>query len=156
MEQVKVRTDKLTYERAIAGDVAWLTDTYIASLGEAIAKARGTWSEERERALFLTQLRLDDTTIVCRGTERIGFYTAWSEPDHLFIPTLCISPQYQGQGYGATIIQSLAGRARELPVKLVALKSSPRARQFYERLGYQWVGEDQYYDVFRSPSVRRR
>jgi len=139
--------DELTYESAITGDVAWLTDTYIAALGEAIKQARGEWNETRERALFLSQLRLADTLVICRRNERVGFYAASHEPDHLFLQALCILPRYQNSGYGEEVMRALARRSAKLPIRVQALKSSPPARRFYERLGYRWISDSEYHHL---------
>ena len=148
----KVNTETLHYRPATPEDVAGLTDTFVATLRESITKARGEWSEQKERAQFQQQLRLSDTQVVITQNEQVGFYIAWHEKDHLFLHTLCIQPQHQNNGYGRITMDALVALAGTLPIRLLVLKSNPRARRFYERLGYCWVADSEYHNQLEWPN----
>jgi ribosomal protein S18 acetylase RimI-like enzyme len=136
----------LSYRQAIAADVGWLADTYLASLQVAIAGARGYWDESKERDQFLRQLRLADTELLILGEHPVGFFTAWLEVDHLFLGTLCVHPEYQNSRLGTLAMCELAKRSGDVPVRLSVLKSNVRARRFYERLGCGCTSSSQYHD----------
>jgi ribosomal protein S18 acetylase RimI-like enzyme len=67
-------------------------------------------------------------------------------PDHLFLGTLCVTPEHQNRGIGAAVMRALAVQANHLPVHLSVLQANPAARRFYERLGCRWVSSTEYHD----------
>ena len=65
-------------------------------------------------------------------------------PAHLHIDLL---PRAQGQGWGRALMKTFLQRLRELEVPGVHLgvgKSNPGAIQFYERLGFERLEEDEH------------
>lgn len=141
----------LAYRAATADDVKWLADTFIRSLGSAIKEERGYWDETKERDQFLRQLRLSDTSVLVLEGSPVGFYTAWFEPDHLFLGTLCVIPECQNRRFGTRAMCSIAKRSTNLPVRLSVLKSNRAARRFYERLGCRYVSSSEHHDHFIWP-----
>jgi ribosomal protein S18 acetylase RimI-like enzyme len=144
--------DVLSYRRATSEDVNWLVDAYIASLGTAIAEARGYWDETKERGQFLEQLRLSETSVVVSRKTAVGFYTVWFEADHAFLRTLCIVPESQNRRFGTLTMCEIAQRAGNLPVHLSVLKSNRRARRFYEQLGCIVTSSSEYHDHLVWPN----
>ena len=63
------------------------------------------------------------------------------------IHTLCVAPEYQCQGIGTHITQTLVHAAceRGRGVVLAVLKVNERARRLYERLGFEVVSETSYH-----------
>jgi len=76
------------------------------------------------------------------------------------IHTLCVAPEYQGQGIGTYITQALvnAAEASGRGVVLSVLKANERARRLYERLGFEVVGESShhYHMRFRQAACGQR
>lgn len=66
----------------------------------------------------------------------------WYE-DEVFLALIEIAPDWQGQGLGTALIRDVQAQAREagLPLTLQVLKTNPRARRLYERLGFEVVEE---------------
>ena len=62
-------------------------------------------------------------------------------PDALHIAELRLLPALQGRGIGTTVVNGVVARAaeRSLPVELSVVPANPRARQLYERLGFEVV-----------------
>jgi ribosomal protein S18 acetylase RimI-like enzyme len=138
----------LEFRLAAAEDIPWLTDTFIASLRDAITEIRGYWDENKERDQFQEQLRLADTFVLSRRATCVGFYTAWSESDHLFLGTLCVAPDHQNRGIGTVAMRVVMRQADGRPLRLSVLKSNRAARRFYERLGCRWVSSTERHDHF--------
>jgi ribosomal protein S18 acetylase RimI-like enzyme len=145
--------EQTSFRAAATEDIGWLTDTYVVSLRESIAQARGYWDEARERAQFLSQLRLPDTRVFVAQGSPVGFCTLWSEVDHLFLGTLCIAPEHQNKGLGELAMCAIAREAGHLPIRLSVLKSNRAARRFYERLGCYCTSSSAYHDHLVWPNV---
>ena len=63
--------------------------------------------------------------------------------DLVEIAGLQLLPEHQSQGVGRTVVARLVEQARAdgLPVELGVEKDNPRARAFWERCGFTYVGE---------------
>jgi ribosomal-protein-alanine N-acetyltransferase len=59
-----------------------------------------------------------------------------------YIQTLCVAPQWRGQGIGSQLIAFAEQRIfKETPNVFICVSSfNPNARRLYERLGYELVG----------------
>jgi ribosomal protein S18 acetylase RimI-like enzyme len=142
---------------ATPDDITWLTDTYIAAMRGAITEQRGHWDHQKEHHQFLQQLRLADTFVMLLEGCRAGFSTIWAEADHLFLGTLCVTPELQNRGVGKSAMRAVANRAGDLPVHLSVLKSNGAARRFYERMGCCMISTSQHHDhlVWPSPALNK-
>ena len=61
------------------------------------------------------------------------------------IAGLQLLPDHQSHGVGRVVVDSVVAQARAdgLPVELGVEKDNPRARAFWERCGFTYVGEDE-------------
>jgi ribosomal protein S18 acetylase RimI-like enzyme len=57
---------------------------------------------------------------------------------------LTLLPEYRGRGIGTTLLRAVIAEAERdrVPVRLTVAVDNGRARVFYERLGFEAVGED--------------
>ena len=151
-----VKPSAIATRQAQASDAAFLERTFLTTLREPIAAARGSWDELRESRQFNDQLPLEHTQIVQLDRADIGFFTLIPEETRLVLNTLCIVPEQQCQGIGSEIMNRLIESARSLalPMTLHVLKANVRARKFYENLGFVLVGESAHHHQFRH--VQRR
>jgi len=60
------------------------------------------------------------------------------------IAGLQLLPRHQSHGFGRQVVETVVAQARAdgLPVELGVEKDNPRARAFWERCGFSYVGED--------------
>jgi ribosomal protein S18 acetylase RimI-like enzyme len=128
----------LTTHPAMKNDVAFLEDVFLQAMRNSIEACRGYWDEVKERARFCEQLQLPETRIVEEDGKNIGFFVTLESGSDMHLHTICIAPEYQGQGFGTTIIRALLNdaRARKRGVILSVLKTNTSARSLYERLGF--------------------
>ena len=61
------------------------------------------------------------------------------------IAGLQLMPEHQSRGVGRTVVDTIVAQARvdRLRVELGVEKDNPRARRFWERCGFTYVGEDE-------------
>ncbi|WP_462174188.1 GNAT family N-acetyltransferase [Pseudoalteromonas xiamenensis] len=76
----------------------------------------------------------------------IGMVKSFVDGHTLEIIQLQISPHFQNQGFGRSVIEKLLEDSKILEVQLSVLKRNP-ARALYERLGFviEHEGEDEYF-----------
>ncbi|MFV0479450.1 MAG: GNAT family N-acetyltransferase [Anaerorhabdus sp.] len=72
-----------------------------------------------------------------------------NESGEMTLGRICVLNDYRGQGCGALIIEKLEEKARELGAKEVHLGAQEHALGFYQKLGYEVIGEG--YDDQGSP-----
>jgi ribosomal protein S18 acetylase RimI-like enzyme len=66
-----------------------------------------------------------------------------TEPGEYYLDCIHVHPAYQGQGIGKKLITAFCAKARELGFKkagLIVDMLNPKAKQFYELLGFQVEG----------------
>ena len=63
----------------------------------------------------------------------------------MILGRIAVIKEYRGTGLGNKVVKSLENKAKELNCTTVKLSAQQRAQMFYEKLGYQPIGEV-YYD----------
>ncbi|MFR1756414.1 MAG: GNAT family N-acetyltransferase [Thomasclavelia spiroformis] len=63
----------------------------------------------------------------------------------MILGRIAVIKEYRGTGLGSKVVKSLENKAKELNCTTVKLSAQQRAQMFYEKLGYQPIGEV-YYD----------
>lgn len=130
-------------------DVAFLTDVVVVA-----TRAQGRLPDEVDEAdlraglAASAQEQVDGqvpgstTSVVEIDGERAGRLRVVRTPDHLELAGVQLLPAHQGQGHGTYLVEQLLVQAgREgLSVRVGVEKDNPRARAFYERLGFDPVG----------------
>ncbi|WP_199610851.1 GNAT family N-acetyltransferase [Flocculibacter collagenilyticus] len=115
---------------------------------------KATLVEHLEQAgIFLSdsehEIRLDDqydcSYIIFNGPDRLGTLKYQELASCFNILQLQIEPSHQGQGWGKHVLQIVQSWAaqKSKSVTLTVLKENP-AKQLYQRLGFNIVGEDKY------------
>jgi len=101
------------------------------------------WDEEQQRASFDERFDPDATQIIDVAGEAAGAVVVTEAAKEIVLQYLAIEPWCQGRGIGSAIVARLRERAAAArkPLTLRVLRSNPRARNLYERLGFQVIVE---------------
>ncbi|HEX4492142.1 MAG TPA: GNAT family N-acetyltransferase, partial [Acidimicrobiia bacterium] len=125
---------------ATEGDRTYLFTLKQATMREYIADAFGGWDEREQRTMFDPDLAR--TAIVSVDGRAAGMIEARRDRGGIYLANIEVDPEYQSIGLGARLVGLLAtaAHAHDLPLVLQVLKTNPRARRFYERVGLRVTG----------------
>ena len=135
---------------ATADDVAFLTDVVVEATYDQgrfpddfdevdFRTGFAEWTAEQVRG----ELDGSSTSVVEVDGVRAGRLRVVRRRDLVEIAGLQLLPEHQSHGVGRTVVERLVAQARAdgLPVELGVEKDNPRAREFWERCGFTYVGE---------------
>jgi len=110
---------------------------------EYVAAAYGSWDDDQQRALFAPSFDLRTHRVLRSAGRDVGILAVEPHVDRIYLARIFLLPDAQGRGLGGRVLRALldSSHARGLPVALTVLHANPRARSFYERLGFLAVGE---------------
>jgi len=102
------------------------------------------WDEAWQRADFAK--RFAESVVSVIEVEGRAAGTVWVQwkPGCLYICELQVSPEFQGRGLGRAALQHMIEQAasRALPVELSVVPANPRAKAWYERVGFEVTGTE--------------
>jgi ribosomal protein S18 acetylase RimI-like enzyme len=133
-----MKIHELTLRPATSADEPFLIDLRRLTMDEHLERVGQSTDENAhwERLRY----RFNDAHIVCCGSEKIGLFKFFRDPDEWNIVQIQILPSHQGRGIAAQLISEFLGQANtaHVPVTLSVLKGN-RAIYLYRRLGFQVV-----------------
>jgi ribosomal protein S18 acetylase RimI-like enzyme len=143
---------------AVAEDVPFLRRCFLGAMRDSITACFGDWDEARELAQFDAQLAIQGTTVLVRNGSDIGFVILTETQDTIQIHTICISPEFQGHGFGTEAIHAVLARAHGAGCNLIlsVLKSNGRAEALYRNLGFSVVADSVHHRHLRYTGSKAR
>jgi GNAT superfamily N-acetyltransferase len=107
-----------------------------------IARRYG-WDESFQRQYHQTDYVPRQTRIIVADGIDVGWMIVGEADSAFELHEIYLQPEHQGRGIGSHLIKTLLAEAERhsKPVKLQVLKVNVRARQLYERFGFQPAGE---------------
>jgi ribosomal protein S18 acetylase RimI-like enzyme len=144
---------KVVIRDAVAADLPALRDIF----------RRASLTNESDREALLAHpevLELDDSLLDAGGTRvaeidglSAGFATVIVTGDDAELDDLFVAPEQMGNGIGRMLVLDSCSVAAASGARHVAVTANPAARQFYERVGFEYEGEA---DTRFGPAVRMR
>ena len=116
----------------------------ISAMRESLASL-GRFDPERARERFLSGFSSEHTRFIIFHGARVGFVVVKPEQGSLKLDHLYIEPEFQRQGIGGLVLQSIFTVAdeHELPITVTALRDSD-SNQFYQRHGFVYQDESEW------------
>ena len=101
------------------------------------------WDEAYQQTHFKQHFTLIDAFVITVAEADIGKLQVEKNRDTIFLASIQILPEYQRNGIGTAIIQTLmdAAKTYRLEITLQVLKANSAARRLYEKLGFITYGE---------------
>jgi ribosomal protein S18 acetylase RimI-like enzyme len=129
--------NSLTLRKATPNDSEFAYLTKRAAFRQYVEKVWG-WNEEEQQLLHATRFDAQEFRVVNFLGKDVGIIATVSTPDCLKVNQLFLWPEHQGKHIGRECMALIMNEARHmgLPVRLQVMKVNPRARAFYDRLGF--------------------
>ena len=101
------------------------------------------WDEDWQHENFASECTAAQTSVVEINGGVAGYIQTLEREDEIYVQNIAISANAQGKGIGTMLLKSLQSRAEALkvPIPLEVFRSNKPAQRFYERLGFDSVGE---------------
>lgn len=133
-----------TLRKATAEDYDFLYSLHRTTMREYIEATWG-WHEEWQEEYFRRKYDPAKRRIIQVDGRDVGVVVVEERNDELYLGLIEILPDYQRQGIGTAVVESLKAKGKTLgrPVTLHVLKTNLPARQLYRRLGFQIVEEEE-------------
>lgn len=122
------------------------------ALGSYVTAIFGT-DEAAQRSFFDDHFSVEAHEVIRVEGQDAGYLLYETRGDHVYLANVALLPEFQRRGVGAEVVRHVVAQANALglPVRLQVLRSNP-ARNFYERLGFELVGEtDTHWLLARPP-----
>ena len=136
MEDVRLRP-------ATLADDDFLYDLHRRTLGAVIEATWGPWDDAVQRQFHQAWFKPETVEIVLVGGQPAGMIQAGpADAATFYVSRIEIAPEVQDRGVGTTLLRLLVDRAKEAGASAVELHvlELNRARELYERLGFEVVG----------------
>jgi ribosomal protein S18 acetylase RimI-like enzyme len=113
-----------------------------AALGKYVEQTWG-WEESFQRQFHDDDYEPRQTKIIVESGQDVGCMVVAETDTEFQLQEIYLQPQHQSRGIGSHLIRLLSAEAerQRKPVRLTVLKVNLRARQLYERLGFEVVDE---------------
>lgn len=143
------RTVKVTLRNASSADYDFAYEAKKAAFRPYVEGLWG-WDEEAQRRIHGERFEAQNFRVICVDGVDVGVMALAQSGNCVKLNQLFVLPEYQGRQIGRLSMLLVMEEARErgLPINLRVLKNNPRARAFYERLGFGSVGETDTHDLF--------
>jgi ribosomal protein S18 acetylase RimI-like enzyme len=144
--------DDIRLRPATPADDEFLYELHRRALGDVIEATWGRWDDDVQRKFHQAWFEPETVEIVLVGGRRAGMIQAApADAATFYVSRIEIAPEVQDRGVGTTVLRLLVDRAREAGSSAVELHvlELNRARDLYERLGFEVVAEE-------SPKLRMR
>ena len=126
-----------TLRLATDDDYDFLYALHVAAIRPSVEATYG-WDDAFQAEYFRSRWDPSKRQIICVNGVDIGTIKLEQRPKTIFLALIEIHPDYQGQGIGTALIRDVVADAhrRGLDVELHVLKTNPKAKRLYERLGF--------------------
>jgi GNAT superfamily N-acetyltransferase len=138
----------VTLRKALPGDRDFAFRARKAAFQPYVEKAFG-WNEGAQQQLHAERFGVQEFRIISVAGLDVGVMALEKSHDCVRLNQLFLLPEYQGREIGRRSMSVVMDEARALglPIRLRVLRVNPRARKFYERLGFKLVGESDDHDL---------
>ena len=134
----------IVWRNGTTNDEEWMFALFKRTMQHYIESAFG-WDELLQKESFITALPIKQFQILALDNNPIGAYTISAKPDHLVLDMILVEPEFQGQGWGKSLLNRVKTESLKLnkPVQLSVLKSNP-AIDFHLKEGFERFDSDSH------------
>jgi ribosomal protein S18 acetylase RimI-like enzyme len=116
---------------ATADDYAYCYRLTKRNMQDLFCKHWGGWVPAKFRKGFV----VENIAMVIIAGKRAGYLSVIKEPISIYIDNIQLSPAWQGQGIGTSLLNRLFDTHSRVSIRLTTFEDNP-AKRLYERMGF--------------------
>jgi ribosomal protein S18 acetylase RimI-like enzyme len=138
------QTPRFELRPATAGDLEFAWSLY-RELMKPLTLELLAWNELGQRRTVEEALAQQGASVIVIRDAKCGWLYVSETPDEIYLGQLYLTPSWQGQGIGGTIVRHLSDRAQQSgKCFTLSVMKNNRAQVLYERLGFRVVATSEY------------
>jgi len=145
---------KYTFRKARPGDFGFLYELNKITMKNHVVQTWGKWDEKEQMDYLKKIFKPEDYQIILVNSKEAGTLVVIEKDNKIKIDRLQIMPEFQGSGIGTAILDKLITKTQknQKSLCLTVLKSNERAKQLYEKKGFQVTREnnERYFMSFKE------
>jgi len=113
------------------------------NMEEYIIKTWGNWNEDFQRYLFRRYFKSIKFQIIVVKDKNVGIIAISKNETSIVIDEIQMLPEYQNKGIGTLIFSDIIANSKKAKIEIIlrVLKVNFRAQKFYNKLGFEKVGD---------------
>ena len=130
---------------ACSADFGFAWSLYRGLMKPLTVELLGRWNEPGQKRVVELALTQEGTSIIVIDGSDVGWLQLGESSNAIYLGQLYLAPELQNRGIGTAIVSELRDKARQAgkAFTLDVMKNN-RARFFYERLGFQVIGQTEH------------
>lgn len=139
----------IQFRQATADDFDFVKSLHHKNLREYVEPIWG-WDESKQDKFIRDWFKPEKIQIIRNAGVDVGLLVVEDRQSDLFLGSISTVQSKQGLGIGAAVIRGVMDQASKdnRPLRLQVLKTNPKARRLYERLGFKLEKETQNHFEF--------
>jgi ribosomal protein S18 acetylase RimI-like enzyme len=131
--------DAVTLRLCTHNDTDFYYNVKKTTLQAYVEQTYGEWKEDYQRDRHILNFKPENTQIIQYHLTDIGIIAIEEDSDTMMVHNIEILPEYQNRGIGSHLMNKMIQNAKEKGknITLQVFKTNPKARAFYERLGFK-------------------
>ena len=130
---------------ACSADFAFAWSLYRGLMKSLTVELLGRWNEPGQKRVVELALTQEGTSIVVIDGSDVGWLHVGELSGAIYLGQLYLAPELQNRGIGTAIVTELRDKAQQAGKALTLdVMKNNRARFFYERLGFQVIGQSEH------------
>jgi len=130
---------------ACSADFGFAWSLYRGLMKSLTVELLGRWNEPGQKRVVELALTQEGTSIIVIDGSDVGWLQVGESSDAIYLGQLYLAPELQNRGIGTAIVTELRDKARQAGKALTLdVMKNNRARFFYERLGFQVIGQSEH------------
>lgn len=126
----------IEYRKATDNDIPLTYSIKERSTKHLVDKIWG-WDNNFQLDYHIKNFAPNKTRIIIYNSLEVGFLVVERYSDKIFIENILIDPTFQAKGIGTKVLTDIMTEVTDKKVELQVFKINERAKQLYDRLGFQ-------------------
>lgn len=126
------------------------------TMKDYVIKTWGGWDENLQRIFFSRELKTIEHQIIVVNNKKVGIFAFSRNKTSINVDEIQILPEYQSKGIGTLIFSDIIANAQKekIEVTLRVLKVNSIAQRFYDKLGFEKVGDTEtHFLLSKKPTL---